>query len=90
MVGFLSSEQIRDFEKRHRSEKKKQPSDKIKAMLLLNRGFSHSEVANILLIDITTVWRWYQIFTEKGLNGASSGSLHWRDQKAYRRPTCRS
>ena len=69
MAGFLSSEQIRDFERRHRSEKKKQPCDKIKAILLLNRGFSQSEVANILLIDMTTVWRWYQIYTDKGLTG---------------------
>ena len=53
----------------HRVEKRKQPSDKIKAMLLLNRGFSYTEIAEILLIDMTTVWRWHQIYTEKGLDG---------------------
>ena len=69
MAGFLSPGQIQDFERRHRSEKKKQPCDKIKAILLLDRGFSHSEVASILLIDMTTVWRWHQLYTEKGLSG---------------------
>jgi transposase len=69
MAGFLSPEQIRDYERRHRAEKKKQPCDKIKAILLLDRGFSHSEVASILLIDMTTVWRWYQIYIDKGLSG---------------------
>ena len=69
MTGFLTSGQISDYERRHRAEKKKQPSDKIKSILLLNRGFSHTEVASILLIDMTTVWRWHQIYTEKGLDG---------------------
>lgn len=69
MTGFLSREQIRDFERRHRTERKKQPSDKIKAILLLDRGFTHSEVASILLIDMTTVWRWHQIFIKQGLSG---------------------
>lgn len=69
MAGFLSPEQIRDYEKRHKAEKKKQPCDKIKAILLLDRGFSHMEVAKILLIDNTTVWRWHQTYAEKGLNG---------------------
>ena len=67
MAGFLSPGQIQDVERRHRSEKKEQPSDKIKAILLLDRGFSHSEVASILLIDMTTVRRWHQIYTEKGI-----------------------
>jgi len=69
MAGFLSPEQIRDYEKRHKAEKKKQPCDKIKAILLLDRGFSHTEVAKILLIDMTTVWRWHQTYNGKGLNG---------------------
>jgi transposase len=69
MAGFLTSDQIKSFERMHRVEKRKQPSDKIKAILLLNRGFSHTEVASILLIDMTTVWRWHQIYAEKGLDG---------------------
>lgn len=69
MTAFLTSEQVKDYERRHRAEKKKQPCDKIKAILLLNRGFNHSEVASILLIDMTTVWRWHQIHQEEGLNG---------------------
>lgn len=69
MAGFLKPKEISAFERMHRAEKKKHPSDKIKAILLLNRGFSHSEVASILLIDMTTVWRWHQIFMEKGLSG---------------------
>ena len=69
MAGFLTSDQIKSFEGMHRAEKRKQPSDKIKALLLLNRGFSHTEVASILLIDMITVWRRHQIYAEKGLAG---------------------
>ena len=69
MAGFLTSDQIKAYERMHRAEKRKQPCDKIKAILLLNRGFSHTEVASILLIDMTTVWRWHQIYAEKGLEG---------------------
>jgi len=69
MSDFLSPEQIQDLERRHRGEKKKQPCDKIKAILLLNSGYTYSEIAKILLIDMTTIWRWHKTFTKKGLKG---------------------
>lgn len=69
MSDFLSPEQIQDLERRHRYEKKKQPCDKIKSILLLNSGYNYSEIAKILLIDMTTIWRWHKTFTKKGLDG---------------------
>ena len=48
---------------RHNQKK----SDRIKAILLLNKGFSYEETAEILLVDDTTVRRWYKTFTAKGI-----------------------
>jgi len=36
MAGFLTPEQVADYKKMHRAEKRKQPCDKIKAILMLN------------------------------------------------------
>jgi len=52
----------------HKAEKRKQPCDKIKAILLLNQGYSYQQVADILLLDMTTIWRWHQIFKDSGIN----------------------
>ncbi len=49
----------------YRDNQKK--SDRIKAILLLNRGFSYKETAEILLIDDATVRRWHNTFLAKGI-----------------------
>ncbi len=51
MYGYFSLKRIHYYERWHRAEKKKQTCNKIKAILSLDRVFSHSEVAGILLID---------------------------------------
>ena len=53
----------------HKAEKRKQPCDKIKAILMLNQGYSYQQVADLLLLDMTTIWRWHQLFTGTGIKG---------------------
>jgi hypothetical protein len=50
MKGFILPEQIHDYEKRSRFEEKKQPCDKIKAILFLEGLLSQTEAAKIFLI----------------------------------------
>jgi len=69
MNSFLTSNQVKEFQKMHKAEKRKQPSDKIKAILMLDRGFSFEEISRILLLDPTTIWRWYIAFKAKGIDG---------------------
>ncbi len=49
----------------HRDNQKK--SDRIKSILLLNKEFSYVEIAEILLVDDTTVRRWHKIFSANGI-----------------------
>ncbi len=42
-------------------------SDRIKSILLLNKGFSYVEIAEILFVDDTTVRRWHKIFSANGI-----------------------
>jgi len=58
MDSFLTLYQVKEFQKMHKAERRKQPSDKIKAILMLDRGFTFEEIARILLLDPTTIWRW--------------------------------
>lgn len=67
MSNFLSPEQIIVLKWMHKTPDRKK-ADKIKAILLLNRGFSPEEVAEILLLDDSTIRRWYSIFESKGID----------------------
>ena len=39
------------------------------ALILVHRGYSHREVAEILLVDEDTVGRWMRQYQERGLGG---------------------
>ncbi len=68
MLGFLNPYQVTAFKQMramYRDNQKK--SDRIKSILLLNKGFSYVEIAEILLVDDTTVRRWHKIFSANGI-----------------------
>ena len=44
-------------------------ADRIKAILMLNNGYSQGEIAEILLLDESTIWRWHHLFKSKGIKG---------------------
>jgi len=67
MPNFLSADQIRALKWMHKTSDRKK-ADKIKAILLLNRGFTHEEVAEILLLDDSTIRRWFAIFESEGID----------------------
>jgi len=48
------------------------------ALLLLTDGYSAEEVADILRVDIATIWRWVKQYRERGLEGLGlqSGGEH--------------
>jgi transposase len=68
MNDFLKPTEIATLKSLHRKADKKQ-RDKIKGILLLNRGYAYSEIAEILLIDQSTVWRWYESYLSEGVDG---------------------
>ncbi len=67
MANFLLPTEINSLKTLHKKADKKQ-RDKIKAILLLDKGYEYGEIAEILLIDYTTVWRWYETYISGGTN----------------------
>jgi transposase len=68
MSGFLSTEQITALRIIHRKSREQRVCDKIKAILLLNSGYSYEQIAEVLLLDDATIRRWHRLFQEKGIN----------------------
>ena len=72
MKDFLNTDQIHELKEAHRKAKKGKDikiADKIKAILLLNNGYSYEEIAKILLLDDTSIRRYYKIYRKKNLKG---------------------
>ena len=51
----------------HKKTRSLREGDRIKAILLLNKGYSYEEIAELLLIDDGTVRRWCEIYKAEGM-----------------------
>jgi len=69
MSGFLSTEQIIALKQIHKKTRDKRVCDKIKAILMLNDGHSAEFIGRILILDDSTIHRWFAIYEEEGING---------------------
>jgi transposase len=67
MSGFLTDSQRKEYKQLHRKSKEGQLRDRIKCILALDKGYSYSEVADILMIDESTIWRWKEAFEKGGM-----------------------
>lgn len=72
MSGFLTTEQILGLRALHKKSREQRVCDKIKALLMLNDGYSYQQIAEILLLDDATIRRWQAIFEGKGINSLLS------------------
>ena len=61
----LTIDQIKQLKDLHKYQKVKRYADRIKVILLLNSGYSHAEVSDILLIDEDTVCKWKSCFINR-------------------------
>jgi len=75
----LTQSQIAELKNAHRIEKYRRHADRIKMILLLNRGFSYEEIASMLLIDDSTVRRYERCYKEKGIDGLLEGHYFGRN-----------
>src|SRR4051812_31544004 len=69
MKHFLTVQEIAILQEAHHSCRLRKSADRIKALLLLNQGFTSSQVAKMLLLDDTTIRRYLQEFKERGVDG---------------------
>jgi len=69
MQGFLTEKQIGILREAHYSCRLRKSADRIKAVLLLNDGFSYDKVAQILMLDDITIRRYEKQFKTVGVDG---------------------
>jgi transposase len=68
MSNFLTEKQILELIMQHRHTDRK-TADKIKAILMVDKGYSFEEIAQVLLVDDSTIRRWLQVYRDKGFDG---------------------
>jgi transposase len=66
---FLSPQQVSALRREHKLIATRRHADRVKAILMLNKGRSFEEIADDLILDDDTVRNWYRIFVSEGLEG---------------------
>jgi len=69
MIEKLTSEQRDELKSLHRQEHGRRFADRIKTILLLDDGWSYSQIAEILLLDDQTIRNYELIFSQHGISG---------------------
>lgn len=67
MKDFLSKQQINELRLDHRAERDSRYADRIKAVLMLNKGLSVSQIADYLLMDEKSVRNYHKRYLDGGL-----------------------
>jgi transposase len=67
MKDFLTTNQRLAYVTIHKKCKDKKKADRIKSILMLDKGFSYNEIAELLLLDDITIRRWYEIYKLDGI-----------------------
>jgi transposase len=65
----LTTKELKQLIIKHRSVREKRYADRIKAIIMLDRGYSIQEVAEILLIDRDTVTNLVKKYIQEGVDG---------------------
>lgn len=63
----LSSREIAELERRHRSLRDKRQADRVKAVIALSKGWSAAQVAEILLFDEKTSRQYFDRYQQGGI-----------------------
>lgn len=69
MGKFLTEEQKIILQEAHHSSRFRKSADRIKAILLLDAGFSYRQTAGILLLDDMTIRRYEKEYRQTGVDG---------------------
>ena len=69
MDKFLTTDQKSILQEAHHSSRFRKSADRIKAILLLDEGFSYQQIAKILLLDGMTIRRYEKEYQESGIDG---------------------
>ena len=68
MIDFsLSKRELLELEAFHKTIRDKKIADRLKAIIALGQGIDLSEIAKILLLDESTIYRYWKIYKNKGI-----------------------
>jgi transposase len=67
--NFLSPVQISELKSVHRRLGDKGVADRVKTILLLDKGMGYAQISEVLLLDDSTLRRYYDIYIEQGIAG---------------------
>lgn len=81
MKGFLTAQEVTILKESHYDSVLRKKADRIKAILLLNDGLSYDKVAQILMLDDTTVRRYEGEYQKTGIDGLLED--HYQGSKAF-------
>jgi len=66
-LGELSTKEITELERVHRSLRDKRQADRVKAVIALSKGFSAAQIAEILLFDEKTSRQYFDRYQQGGI-----------------------
>ena len=69
MSKFLTESQVLELRLTHKQQREKKMADRVKAVLMLNSGFTPEQISQALLLDEGTIHRYVQKFQEAGVSG---------------------
>jgi transposase len=76
MKDFLTAKEIEILEECHHSARFRRSADKIKAILLLDKGMTYPQIAEILMLDEGTIRRYEKEYKEDGVDGLLESRYH--------------
>jgi transposase len=68
-INFISKKDLKILEEMHLASSDKKIADRIKAIILLNEGWTYNQIAKALLLDTRTIYRYREIYEQKGVDG---------------------
>ncbi len=94
-IPFLSSEEEQELRMLHRTMKDKRKAYRINAIILLNRGYTKSEVERLLLIDRKSIIKYEKDYRKGGIKKLLrddyvlySGKLSEKEKEALKNELC--
>ena len=76
MKDFLPAQEVKNLKAAHSIEKDRKRADRIKTILFLHKGFSYPQIAELLMLDETTIRRYEKEYKKAGVAGLLEDRYH--------------
>jgi len=76
MKDFLTPKEVDILTEAHHDTRFRKQADRIKTILALHKGLSYAQVAALLLLDDTTVRRYYELYKRERIEGLLETHYH--------------